>query len=1064
MSSYDTITQSYFSDNSSEIIDKNIINVLFFNSSAKNGDVKLHNNEVKIYSDYDYMDFDFSFDYYINKMINRFYLNDNDLIISDIKKELSEVLNNMKTKFIIVSDFEAIIAYIVIKNLKSYKVEWSPIFHDFVKNTINERLNTNHSYAEDDLELNDIKVVRRNFNIVHFNAYKIYNVLKRIFESVKYNDYVLNRVFINILDKIQKYRRSVLSLDIIQYTILESLLDYGISDVAEYYIKFRFDKSVKRNTIYPNSSNTIIISEENGVETVVDDTFFNKIYDFCARDLDLLLTREQVINNLKRSLYNGISRKDFNKALLLNAKSMMEYGYDFSYFAGRLLNIFIYEETLGWYITHSYEDLVKAHREKFKSYIKYAVKNGYLDRKMLKFDLDYLSQFLDPEKDLWFTYLGVQTLYDRYFISHVTKDTKVRLENLQFFWMRVAMGLHINEIGTEGVEDRIVELFNHYINRRLCSSTPTLFNSGTKRPQLSSCYLYVVDDSIESIMEMGIAKASYLSKWAGGLGGSWTRVRGNGALIRGTGGKSNGVIPFLKIHNDMLVAVNQGGKRQGSGAVYLETWHSDIFQFLELRKNTGDERVRTHDTNTANWIPDLFMKRVEERSYWTLFHSSDVYDLHDLYGKAFEEKYLEYEKMYEEGKIWGMRVEALELWKQMLRMLYETGHPWMTFKDPCNIRSPQDHVGVVHSSNLCTEITLNTSHDEVAVCNLASIVLPSFVKDKKIDYDMLRSVIRTAVRVLDNVIDINFYPIKEAENANKRHRAVGLGMMGWHDLLFELGVDFDSDEATKLADELMEFIAYCAYEASSDLAVSRGKYPSFEGSKWSRGILPLDTIDILEKERGVPVNVNRECRLDWEYLRHKIMKDGMRNSNVIAIAPTATISNIMGTSPSIEPYYSNMYVKSNLTGDFVIINKYLERYLKSINLWNINMIKKIKYYDGELSMIEEIPEEIKKSFKTAFDIDYKFIIDQAAVRQKWIDQSQSVNLFLKDPNMKTLSHMYKYAWRCGLKTTYYLRTLGASKIEKSSVSKFDLEQDNNISGMICRWNAEAGEGECEACQ
>ncbi|MEN9841827.1 MAG: hypothetical protein RL376_1627, partial [Verrucomicrobiota bacterium] len=620
---------------------------------------------------------------------------------------------------------------------------------------------------------------------------------------------------------------------------------------------------------------------------------------------------------------------------------------------------------------------------------------------------------------------------------------------------------------------------------RFCSSTPTLFNSGTLHSQLSSCYLYYVDDSLEGIMYRGIAENAQLSKWAGGLGGSWTAVRGTGAHIGGTNGESQGVIPFLKLHNDQLVAVNQGGKRKGSGCAYLESWHNDIFEFLELRKNTGDDRRRTHDMNTANWIPDLFMKRMEQRQHWTLFRANEVADLHELYGKKFEEAYVRYEKLADEGKIFGQKVEALELWKKMLSMLFETGHPWITFKDACNLRSPQDHCGVIHSSNLCTEITLNTSNDETAVCNLGSVILENhLLPDGSIDHKKLRDTIQTAVRALDNVIDINFYPTVAAKTSNLRHRPIGLGVMGLAHALYMKGIPFASQPAVEFNDEAMEAIAYYAYEASSDLAAERGTYSSYKGSKWDRGLLPQDTIDLHEQERGVPIEVARGGKMDWTPVRAKIAAHGMRNSNVLAIAPTATISNITATSPCIEPIYKNIFVKSNLSGEFTVLNPFLVKDLKVRGLWDQQMIDDLKYFDGELKDIDRVPEDIKARYLTAFAIDHKWVVEAAARRQKWIDQSQSVNLWLATPDMKTMSHMYRHAWRAGLKTTYYLRSLGASGIEKASVAtKKEVRGVVGDAGRAataaaepakkvytaaektaCSIEAMRNGGECEACQ
>ncbi|NRB27885.1 MAG: ribonucleoside-diphosphate reductase subunit alpha, partial [Roseibacillus sp.] len=755
--------------------------------------------------------------------------------------------------------------------------------------------------------------------------------------------------------------------------------------------------------------------------------------------------------------------------------SLIERDADFAKFAARILLSYIYEEVLDWSIQQDGIAALKAaHQEQFKRYLKHGAAIKRISPELLeRFDLDRLSDAFDPSADLDFDYLGIQTLYDRYLIVDKTAAKPRRIETPQFFWMRVAMGLFKAE--EHNREEWVVRLYQLYKGRRFCSSTPTLFNSGTLHSQLSSCYLYKVDDSIESIMLRGISENAFLSKWAGGLGGSWTSVRGTGAYIQGTNGESQGVIPFLKLHNDQLVAVNQGGKRRGSGCAYLESWHNDIEDFLELRVNTGDERRRTHDMNTANWIPDLFMKRMESRQDWTLLRANECPDLHGLYGKAFEQRYLEYEAMAAEGKIWSRRLPAIELWKKMLKMLFETGHPWITFKDPCNLRSPQDHVGVIHSSNLCTEITLNTSDEETAVCNLGSVVLDTHVtKDGMLDHEMLRETITVAIRALDNVIDINFYPTDAACTANSRHRPIGLGVMGLQNALFKKDLSFASEEAVNFNDEFMEAVAYYAYGASSDLAAERGTYSTYRGSKWDRGILPQDSLDILEDERGEEVTVPRGGKMDWRPVRDKILKHGMRNSNVLAIAPTATISNIMGTTPCIEPNYKNLFVKSNLSGDFTVLNRQLVQDLKKESLWTSDMLDQLKYFDGELRDIDEIPDQIKQKHLTVFGIDFQFIVDAASRRQKWIDQSQSVNLFLAEPDMKALSHMYRHAWRAGLKTTYYLRTLQASNIEKATVQvkKDDVPQEGASEREIytpeeqhaCSIEAMMNGGECEACQ
>jgi ribonucleoside-diphosphate reductase alpha chain len=769
-------------------------------------------------------------------------------------------------------------------------------------------------------------------------------------------------------------------------------------------------------------------------ETVLwDGEDLRKRIEFAQTGLDLCLKTEEIEAELRRSIYDKIAQKDLDSTIILNSKTLIEKDADFAKFAGRIQLTYIYEEILGWDILKDgIVKLKEAHQKAFKKYVEHGIAIKRLNPRLMEYNLAKMAASLDPSSDLELDFLGVQTLFDRYLIVDKVSKTTRRIETPQFFWMRVSMGLFLDEKVDR--EAKATGLYELYKSRRFCSSTPTLFNSGTLHSQLSSCYLYYVDDSIEGIFQRGIAENAYLSKWAGGLGGSWTAVRGTGAYIGGTNGESQGVIPFLKLHNDQLVAVNQGGKRKGSGCAYLESWHNDIFEFLELRKNTGDDRRRTHDMNTANWIPDLFMKRMEARGTWTLFRANEVPDLHDAYGRKFEELYLNYERLSEEGKVHGHKVEALDLWKKMLSMIFETGHPWITFKDPCNVRSPQDHVGVIHSSNLCTEITLNTSKDETAVCNLGSVILEThLLADGSLDHKKLRETIRIAVRALDNVIDINFYPTEAAQRSNLRHRPIGLGVMGLANTLYLKGIAFASPEAVEFNDEAMEAMAYYAYEASSDIAAERGTYSSYKGSKWDRGLLPLDTVDILEKERGLPIQVPRKARMDWSPLRSKIAIQGMRNSNVLAIAPTATISNITNTSPCIEPTYKNLFVKSNLSGEFIVLNPFLVKDLKARGLWDQDMLDNLKYFDGELKDIDRVPEDLKQKYLTAFGIDHKWVIDAAARRQKWIDQSQSVNLWIKTPDLKTLSHMYRYAWHAGLKTTYYLRGLGASNIEKATV-------------------------------
>ena len=824
------------------------------------------------------------------------------------------------------------------------------------------------------------------------------------------------------------------------------------------YMSYRIQRAEIRKVHFaenaedPNQETMVVVTHENGQSDFWDGSELKRRIQFGMIGLNLCLSNEEIELELRRSIGAEISATELQRTVILNAKSLIEKDADFAKFAARILLSYIYEEVLDWSIQRDGVATLKAaHQEQFKRYLKHGVAIKRISPELLeRFDLDRLSAAFDPSADLDFDYLGIQTLYDRYLIVDKTGRGKPkRVETPQFFWMRVAMGLFKAE--EHNREDWVIRLYQLYKGRRFCSSTPTLFNSGTLHSQLSSCYLYKVDDSIESIMIRGISENAFLSKWAGGLGGSWTSVRGTGAYIQGTNGESQGVVPFLKLHNDQLVAVNQGGKRRGSGCAYLETWHNDIEDFLELRVNTGDERRRTPDMNTANWIPDLFMKRMEARQDWTLLRSNECPDLHDLYGKAFEQRYCEYEVLAAEGKIWSRTVPAIELWKKMLKMLFETGHPWITFKDPCNLRSPQDHVGVIHSSNLCTEITLNTSDEETAVCNLGSVVLDTHItRDGMLDHEMLRETINVAIRALDNVIDINFYPTEAAKTANSRHRPIGLGVMGLQNSLFKKNLAFASDEAVAFNDEFMEAIAYYAYSASSDLASERGTYSTYRGSKWDRGILPQDTLDILQEERGQELAVPRGGKMDWRPVRDKILKHGIRNSNVLAIAPTATISNIMGTTPCIEPNYKNIFVKSNLSGVFTVLNRQLVQDLKQEGLWTQGMLDELKFYDGELADIESIPEELKQKHLTVFGIGFNFILDAAARRQKWIDQSQSVNLFLASPDMKALSHMYRHAWHVGLKTTYYLRTMQASNIEKATVThpkkELPLEQRDDEGG------------------
>ena len=743
---------------------------------------------------------------------------------------------------------------------------------------------------------------------------------------------------------------------------------------------------------------------------------------------------DPIMAETMRNLYDGVPMDEVYKASILAARTLIEKDPDYTYATARLLLHTIFKEVLGRDLPPA--EMAGSYADYFPGFIKKGVDNELLDEKLLQFDLKKLGAALKAERDLKFDYLGLQTLYDRYFL-HVRKT---RIELPQAFFMRVAMGLSLNEIDREA---RAIEFYEVLSSFDFMSSTPTLFNAGTLRSQLSSCYLTTVPDDLDGIYE-SIKENALLSKFAGGLGNDWTRVRALGSHIKGTNGESQGVVPFLKVVNDTAVAVNQGGKRKGAVCTYLESWHLDIEEFLELRKNTGDDRRRTHDMNTANWIPDLFMRRVMEKGEWTLFSPSNVPDLHDKFGIEFEKAYVAYEEKAKRGEIKPSKtVQATDMWRKMLSMLFETGHPWITFKDACNIRSPQQHAGVVHSSNLCTEITLNTSDTETAVCNLGSVNLLQHLKDGAVDHDKLKKTITTAMRMLDNVIDINYYAVKKARDSNMRHRPVGLGIMGFQDSLYELRIPYASQEAVDFADRSMEAVCYHAYWASTELARERGKYSSYKGSLWDKGILPLDTLDLLAAQRGAAcrktgpfpsyVEVDRSATLDWDALRKKIARDGMRNSNCLAIAPTATISNIIGVDASIEPCFGNLSVKSNLSGEFTVINHYLVRDLKRLGLWDDVMVMDLKHFDGSLRPIDRVPQEVKALYATAFEVEPVWLVEAAARRQKWIDQAQSLNIYMAGASGKKLDDTYKLAWLRGLKTTYYLRTTSATHAEKSTV-------------------------------
>jgi ribonucleoside-diphosphate reductase alpha chain len=928
-----------------------------------------------------------------------------------------------------------------------------------------------------------LRLIRRSGEVAAWEPAKIEVAIRKAFLSLSLDSEPAVAVAERVDERAHALGVAYVPIESVQDIVQEELVLGGHMRVAERYIVYRAERALLRAQQAPSGADSpppIPVLEADGTEAIWTGEDLRARIAFARIGLELALDSGALERELRRAIRPGVGRADLRRLVVLNAKALVERDSELSLFAARILLSYIYEEALGWDVVRDgVAALGRFHERALEPMLRHGTRIKRIDEQMLRYDLPRLAAALDPTADLDFDFLGIQTLYDRYLLVDKTGAEPRRIETPQLFWLRVAMGVCLGE-GDEDAGERarrVIDLYGVYKQRRFCSSTPTLFNAGTPHSQLSSCYLYKIEDTLSSILGRGIAENAMCSKWAGGLGGSWTAVRGTGAHIESTNGESQGVVPFLKMHNDQLVAVNQGGKRAGSGCAYLEVWHNDIREFLELRRNTGDERRRTHDMSTACWIPDLFMRRMEAREDWTLFRSNDVPDLHECYGAEFERRYVEYERRAAAGEIHGETLPAIELWKQMLKMLFETGHPWLTFKDPCNLRSPQDHAGVIHSSNLCTEITLNTGPDETAVCNLGSIVLDQHLTAAgELDHARLRDTVRIAVRALDCVIDVNFYPTEPARTANMRHRPVGLGVMGLHYALYRKGLAFDSEAAIAFSDAAMEAIAFYAHEASSDLAAERGTYQSYPGSKWDRGLLPQDTVDLLETERGEPIEVPRGGKLDWAPLREKIARQGMRNSNVLAIAPTATIANIMGTSACIEPMYKNLFAKSNLSGDFVIVNPFLVRALKAAGLWNAAMAEELKARDGDLTEIAAVPEELKHLYRTAFQIPADALIDAAARRQKWIDQSQSLNLFLASPDMKAMSHMYRRAWRAGLKTTYYLRTLGASTIEKATVTARAAAAEPvalaaalpagevPLDPISCSIEAMRTGGECEACQ
>ncbi|MGI9303930.1 MAG: ribonucleoside-diphosphate reductase subunit alpha [Gammaproteobacteria bacterium] len=923
------------------------------------------------------------------------------------------------------------------------------------------------------------RVIRRNGKLTAFDADKIKVAMTKAFLAVEGGNAAASTRIHEAVAELTAQVAYALTrsradggtfhIEDIQDQVELALMRSSHHKVARAYVLYREQRAQARAAEAQDAAETtptsasIEVTAPNGNRRPLD---FKRLRDVVAeacRDTSDV-TAEPVIDETLRNLYDGVPEKEVGTALTMSARVLIEKEPNYTYVSARLLLDNLRREALS-FLGHrpqeaTHDEMAALYPQYFKNYLQRAAELELLDARLVnEYDLDVLGAALEPERDHQFTYLGLQTLYDRYFIH----SEQTRFELPQAFFMRVAMGLAINEIERER---RTIEFYHLLSSFDFMSSTPTLFNSGTLRPQLSSCYLTTVPDDLHGIFE-SIQDDAMLSKFAGGLGNDWTRVRAMGSHIKGTNGKSQGIVPFLKVANDTAVAVNQGGKRKGAMCAYLETWHLDIEEFLELRKNTGDDRRRTHDMNSANWIPDLFMKRVSEEQQWTLFSPNETGDLHDLYGQNFEQRYVEYEAMTERGEIKNFkRINAVDLWRKMLGMLYETGHPWMTFKDPCNLRSPQQHVGVVHSSNLCTEITLNTSDEEIAVCNLGSVNLAAHVNENGIDLDKLSRTVGTAMRMLDNVIDYNYYSVNKARNSNLRHRPVGLGMMGFQDALYKVRINYASEEAVDFADRSMEAISYYAIKASTDLAEERGPYSSFDGSLWSQGVLPIDSIDLLERSRGGFLQLNRSKDMDWDSLRDRVRTTGMRNSNTMAIAPTATISNICGVTQSIEPTYQNLFVKSNLSGEFTVVNPYLVDDLKKRELWDEVMVNDLKYYDGSTQPIDRIPADLKSLYATAFEVDPRWLVEAAARRQKWIDQGQSLNLYMAGPSGQKMDNLYKLAWVRGLKTTYYLRSLGATHVEKSTMqgreNKLNAVKTGNeaFDAKVCSI-LDPG---CEACQ
>jgi len=939
----------------------------------------------------------------------------------------------------------------------------------------------NEGAASRELRYAQYKIIRRNGAVVGFEPGKIAVAMTKAFLAINGGQGAASARVRELVEKMTEVAVTALMrrqpnggtfhIEDIQDQVELTLMRSGEHEVARAYVLYREDRARERAKTRESqaaaaASGQVINVMEDGQSHPLDLAQLATLIKDSCEGLGRAVDPSLILQMTLKDLYDGVPMDEVRKCAILAARSLIEKDPAYSYVTARLLLNSVRFEVLGKEVSHGAMNTL--YGEYFPGFIQRGIDAGLLDERLGRFDLRSLGAALDATRDFKFGYLGLQTLYDRYFL-HVQEK---RIELPQAFFMRVAMGLAINEVDREV---RAIEFYNVLSSFDFMSSTPTLFNSGTQRSQLSSCYLTTVSDHLEGIYD-AIKENALLSKFAGGLGNDWTPVRALGSHIKGTNGKSQGVVPFLKVVNDTAVAVNQGGKRKGAVCSYLETWHLDIEEFLELRKNTGDDRRRTHDMNTANWIPDLFMKRVMEAGEWTLFSPADVPDLHEKVGKAFEKSYTDYERKAQGGELkLFKRIPALSLWRKMLTMLFETGHPWITFKDPCNIRSPQQHIGVVHSSNLCTEITLNTSDTEIAVCNLGSVNLVAHLKDGKLDQEKLKTTISTAMRMLDNVIDINYYAVNKARNSNFKHRPVGLGIMGFQDCLHEMRVPYASQAAIEFADKSMEAVAYYAYMASTELAEERGRYSTYEGSLWSKGILPQDSIKLLAEERGGYLEVDASSSLDWEPVRSRISRFGMRNSNCLAIAPTATIANIVGVSASLEPTYQNLYVKSNLSGEFTVTNEYLVRDLKKLSMWDEVMIADLKYFDGSLAKIDRIPGEVRNLYATAFEVDPSWVVEAGSRRQKWIDQAQSLNIYMAGASGKKLDDTYKLAWLRGLKTTYYLRTLGATSTEKSTVRGGQLNAvptDGGVMGAAAAAEAPLEEAqfcsidnpECEACQ